>query len=362
MRRRNCHFKLWTATMIILVVVVMNLLLISTMFSSSAKEREFSKEDFVREDFPYPLDIDLLSLVDKIKRGLPTNVEPINDPKFTYLHLPKNSCTTTSKKVGSSKIFIDLLIVIKSRVENFARRALIRRLWGNRTCWSSRFAIERVFSLGATSSLNLQRKVDEEFTQEGDLLQQNFLDSYYNTTYKNMMAFQWIAKYCGNARDILFVDEDRFIYPRGIVRYLSNLSDVTRRKLLAGFVQRYPPVIRNPNNKWFVSYKEYPWERYPTFISGGAILVSAPILRDISIAMPYTAFIKLDDVFLGIIYHKLLFLPMHLKEFYNTDIDLKLPIDGRVLVAHGFNDSTLLEKAWLQSDSAVFCRSKIQTI
>ena len=72
-----------------------------------------------------------------------------------------------------------------------------------------------------------------------------------------------------------------------------------------GHQQLYSRPIGNQRSKWYISEEQYPFDMFPTFLSGGAILTHISVVRRLHIAFPYVKIIDLDDVYVAIVAHKL---------------------------------------------------------
>jgi hypothetical protein len=48
--------------------------------------------------------------------------------------------------------------------------------------------------------IHLQAAVEQEFAQHKDLVQGNFVDSYFNNTWKTALGFRWAVEHCPKAR------------------------------------------------------------------------------------------------------------------------------------------------------------------
>ena len=59
--------------------------------------------------------------------------------------------------------------------------------------------------LGWPGSDAKQDKLQEETTLHGDIVQEDFTDSYRNLTYKAIMAMKWVSTYCKHATFVLKV-------------------------------------------------------------------------------------------------------------------------------------------------------------
>ena len=68
-----------------------------------------------------------------------------------------------------------------------------------------------VFLLGATKDAALQRSLEMESRRHGDLVQGDFLDTYHNLSYKEIMGNLWISEFCEQAEFVVKTDDDQFI-------------------------------------------------------------------------------------------------------------------------------------------------------
>ena len=64
---------------------------------------------------------------------------------------------------------------------------------------------------GATTEAGRQRRLEEESSKYGDLVQGDFLDTYRNLSYKAIMGSLWVAEFCGQAEFVVKIDDDCFL-------------------------------------------------------------------------------------------------------------------------------------------------------
>lgn len=90
-----------------------------------------------------------------------------------------------------------LLILIKSKVDNFKERLAIRKTWAQLDEYG---IIKRVFLLGRPKPTHekIAQKLDEEIIGFGDIVQQDFFDGYFNNTLQTLMGIKWAIDYCLN--------------------------------------------------------------------------------------------------------------------------------------------------------------------
>lgn len=109
---------------------------------------------------------------------------------FSFVYNPVETC---------SKRAPYLLIVIKSRVDHFEHRQVLRETWAKQQ--EEYGLVERMFSLGLTKenineTSEINRKLRIENLNHGDIVQSSFIDDYYNNTLKMMMGIRWACEYC----------------------------------------------------------------------------------------------------------------------------------------------------------------------
>ncbi len=64
-------------------------------------------------------------------------------------------------------------------------------------------------------------------TAYGDLVQENFIDSYRNLTLKTLMGIRWASIHCSNAKFVVKIDDDVIINPFYLLNYLDNVTNTT---------------------------------------------------------------------------------------------------------------------------------------
>lgn len=323
--------------------------------------------------FVYPLDIDIEDIVYKIKNGMEPNIKPINEYKYRFKIMNKNKC----KKSDNTDDEIRLLFMIKSALGNTLQRNAIRNSWG----WEKRFSdvsIRRVFILGIDpDNPAIQDKIDEEFQRYDDIIQADFVDNYYNNTVKTMMSFKWIVHNCPRAQYIFFSDDDMYVSTKNLLAFIRNplniqpgerrllyeqnlaekferpeitrklyeISDMYNGKLLAGYVFFSSPM-RHKISKWYITVKEYPYSKYPPYVTAGAYLVSFPALIDLYYTSLYTKHFRFDDIYLGIVAKKAGITPLHNENFYFWKKDYNKDSYSSVIASHGYEDPDELLKVW----------------
>lgn len=255
---------------------------------------------------------------------------PVNSVTTSYIHEP-HICT----QLNGTRL---LLILVKSDAANSAQRMAIRNTWGN----ISDPNIKLIFLVGYYSIV--QEIIDLEAKIYNDVLQGDFVDIYRNNFNKTVMAYTWAVENCLNTQYLFFVDEDFFVNLRNIIQYLRSQSVHSMHNLIVGHLMENAKPFRTKSSKWFITKEEYPYDQYPSYLSGGAILASMNIAKLLKTAFPYVQYIHIDDVYLGLVAKKLNIVMTHDARF---DIEYTNPMHLKdIFASHAYGDHRQLLALW----------------
>jgi len=141
-----------------------------------------------------------------------------------------------------------------------------------------------------------QAEVEEESRLESDIVQGDFIDSYHNLTYKNVMGLLWATEYCSGAGVIVKTDDDMWLD-------LHAISTISRAFNFNG-EQLACTVLNNltveRSGKWAVSEKvseeEIGYSIYPPACSGWLYLISSATAASLLQAATGAKYFWIDDV------------------------------------------------------------------
>ncbi|XP_068196056.1 lactosylceramide 1,3-N-acetyl-beta-D-glucosaminyltransferase A-like [Antennarius striatus] len=208
-----------------------------------------------------------------------------------------------------------LLLLVKTSPENIERRNAIRSTWGNETYIQNHLGVtvKVLFVLGAPptkeeepswskrSGVGFQEHLADEDRLHGDMIQQDFLDSFHNLTLKLILQFHWTHRCCAHARFLMTADDDVFVHMPNLVSYLQDAKSKGVTDFWIGRVHRGAPPIRRKDSKYYVSFEMYQWLSYPDYTAGAGYVVSGDVADKIYQAMlTLNASLYIDDVFMGI--------------------------------------------------------------
>lgn len=205
------------------------------------------------------------------------------------------SFTLNSRRCDADKDLF-LVIFVHSAPAHFSHRKALRETWGHESNLA-RDGMRLVFLLGETRSQEVQVALEEEHRKYEDLVQGNFVDSYRNLTYKHVMGLKWITYHCRQARYIFKADDDIFVDIRQMAQYIKGAWGLAaQRRLLFCFVYHAPPVKRSHRSKWYVSFREYSADYYPSYCAGWGILMSPDVVFALYTQSPHEPYFWVDDV------------------------------------------------------------------
>ncbi|XP_054766863.2 beta-1,3-galactosyltransferase 5-like [Lytechinus pictus] len=215
---------------------------------------------------------------------------------FRYIHNPSYTCYERD----GSKMKVHVLFYSPTATYHFKRRQAIRETYGNSSQWESlgeHGTMRTVFLLGSTPNDTLQSYIDYEAIRHGDIVQENFLDSYLNLTLKTTMGLKWVNYFCKHAQYAVKIDDDTMMNQRRFLDKVlgnSSLTNYAAGKTWIGAVSS-----RNKTQKFYVSKEEYPFPTYPPYLDGPVYILSTDVVQKVYKAALTTPTFKWEDVFLG---------------------------------------------------------------
>ena len=239
----------------------------------------------------------------------PFNVEPVaaaskvvNPHPFKLIYNPL-PCSSDENLEEEDYEPVFLLVYVHSGVTHFDRRELIRRTWGNVSCFE--IAVRLVFVIGMPNTddaVDVQRLVAAEWRRHGDLVQEDFVDSYLNMTYKAVAALKWISNSCRHARFVLKADDDIFVNMFSLLEILSKsvpLSNTRRpRLLICNHRWKVFEGAVDHDGKWSTERSVWRYEFWPPHCQGMAFVVTTDLAIDLYEESYGVPFLWMDDLYL----------------------------------------------------------------
>ena len=299
------------------------------------------------EELEIPTKVNIQEAVHNVKNHLKSvlDYDDVNQLNFDFLHHSKHTCSPSKSNLNNNKQELNpyLIILVKSRLGNFQVRETIRNTWAQRDKLN---LIRTVFLVGIPDEGDrLMSNLELENRQYNDIVQQNFVDTYFNNTLKTLMGLRWINTYCMNSKYFLFIDDDFYLNPNLLMSYLKN--NVTNEKLetlYEGYVFPNSSPMRHLISKWYISLDEYEYHKFPPFIAAGCYVLSKQTAQKLYLASRLVKIFRFDDIYLALLAFKLGIKPTHLASInyyappYETDT-----YANQVISAHDFAPDELTQ-------------------
>jgi hypothetical protein len=101
------------------------------------------------------------------------------------------------------------------------------------------------------------------------------------------------------------------------MKYLAhNVTDSMMNKLYAGFVFPNSSPMRHKFSKWYISLSDYPYHKFPPFVAAGCYVLSKKSADMFYYASKLIEFFKFDDIYMGLLAHKLDIKPIHMESVH----------------------------------------------
>ncbi|XP_056585580.1 UDP-GlcNAc:betaGal beta-1,3-N-acetylglucosaminyltransferase 7, like [Triplophysa dalaica] len=203
---------------------------------------------------------------------------------------------------------VDLLVVVKSVIEEHDRREAVRKTWGKEQVIRG-MNIKTLFLLGTPSTgkdaRNLQALVKYEDRTYGDILQWDFMDTFFNLTLKEVNFLRWFNIYCSKVPFIFKGDDDVFVHSKNLVELIGfKIEENKVNNLIVGDTIFKAKPIRNRQSKYFIPKELYD-KPYPPYLGGGGFLMSSKVAHRLFMVSENVELYPIDDVFLGMCLQRL---------------------------------------------------------
>ncbi|KAL0159946.1 hypothetical protein M9458_043671, partial [Cirrhinus mrigala] len=190
-----------------------------------------------------------------------------------------------------------LVLIVPVAPHQVDARNAIRSTWGNESSVQGK-AVVTLFLVGLPGRSKAQQQLEEESRQHRDLLQSNFVDSYFNLTIKTMLIMDWLATRCPQASYAVKVDSDMYINMENLMSLLLA-PNTPRENYITGYLMWNQNVIRNKKSKYYVSEELYPEPKYPLYVLGVGYVFSNDLPKKIVEASKHMKPFNIEDAYVG---------------------------------------------------------------
>jgi len=230
-----------------------------------------------------------------------------------------------------------MIAYVHTAPDHYKRRMVIRQTWGDSSNYKVQMRLVFVMGSHSASAINrsnseIQQSLYFEAEEYADIVQEDFLDSYRNLTYKGIAALKWITNYCSRAKFVVKTDDDIFVNSFGLIARLKRLLKpkeangvaVVPTGVLMCLVWTGMIVMRE--GKWKVDVSEWKESTYPTYCSGSAFIMSTDVAISLHAISYHVPFFWVDDFYVTGL------LPLKLGNITHTQIASSYVLNGGKLV------------------------------
>lgn len=196
-----------------------------------------------------------------------------------------------------------LIIFVPSRPGAITRREIIRKTYGSfaeNSAYDTGVRknisgpVRLIFMIGTTNESSARYIVNENKIY-GDIIQADFVDSYYNLTVKILLGMKWVASNCPKVKYFLKVDDDIFVNLPALIGFLKSEA-YYKSGVMYGRLNLHRPVLRE--GQWAVRKEEFPLTYYPSYLAGNSYVISGNILQKLFHYSEYVPYLHIEDVFI----------------------------------------------------------------
>lgn len=262
-----------------------------------------------------------------------------------------------------------ILIIVPSVPSHFENRDVIRNTYGLYARFSgaapAKFSsnigetVELLFIMGRDGNQNTDYFLEEESRMYGDIVQADFVDSYFNLTRKILVGLKWTSTYCRKLQYLLKIDEDVFINLPVLAGRLREKPFNVANGSIYGYIYKRGNVRRD--GKWRVSHQEFPLAKYPSYASGNSYVISGNIIPRLFWISEYFPYLPIEDALItGILARVIMADQIHLQGFTTWETPEPDPcsfVKKKRISATNLNNDSMI-KLWRASQAFdVYCHS-----
>lgn len=146
----------------------------------------------------------------------------VNNPHvYKFLLKPDvKECRVVDKKK------IRLVAIVMISAEYFKKRMVIRASWGNASQLNDPlFDLKVFFAVGWwKKDAKINEKIKREAEIYNDIIQEDYVEDYFNITIKVIGSFKFIAEYCSNSDFVLRINDDMVPNMKHLINFLNQIK------------------------------------------------------------------------------------------------------------------------------------------
>ena len=200
---------------------------------------------------------------------------------------------------SGQSVSIFILSAATTSGRSYLKRQAERKTWVSEAK-ENNISVYFVIALSKNETTNQLLK--EESKQYKDMIQMQFIDSYWNLTLKTLSILHWVNKNCKNSKLIIKADDDIVLNIDLLLHSLDQFE-----KGISGFKDSKLYVERDPAVKWWYPKEYYKPDVYPPLVFGGFSAITSDVIPKLleTLDSYSDTVLDLEDVFVtGILAEK----------------------------------------------------------
>lgn len=160
----------------------------------------------------------------------------------------------------------EYIVAIQCRPSDFLKRYVMRKI---KNLYNK---YQFIFFIGLSKNKHINVLINEENNKYHDIIQFNFLSSYYNCTIQIKFTLNYIYNNCKNYKWIIKLDIDTFI---NFKRFDNIEDEIYRRNIgvIAYFINK--GVLKcNTSTKWNLPCSDLLPKKHPSFPTGACYIIN----------------------------------------------------------------------------------------
>ncbi|XP_075711569.1 beta-1,3-galactosyltransferase 1-like [Rhinoderma darwinii] len=236
-----------------------------------------------------------------------------------------------------------LVIMVFGESHDQESRQAIRETWGNEKIYDVDVVSIFLFGLPHVAPDQTQRLLEQESVVFGDIIQQDFMDKYYNLTLKTLMGMEWVTTFCSTASYVIKIDNDMFLNVDYLVHQVLHTNVPVRKNYFTGAIVANTGPLRSTAYKWYVPKEVYPNDTYPPYCAGPGYVFSVDMAKKIYDLAQEIRVIPMEDAFMGICLYELHIPPTEPppNTFHGTKLEYNLCKFKKVAIVHHYTGKEL---------------------
>ena len=214
---------------------------------------------------------------------------------------------------------LTVVVMLTSHPRNTERRHAVRTTWGKNRSDHVNDDFRVFFVVAKDRNVTVMNNLYKESNTHKDIVFGEHYESFETLPWKTEMMLEWSYKHC-RADYLLKSDDDIFVNMSNLFKLIAT---VDKRKVYVGFRSGVLAALahRSCAIKYSVTWEAYSFPYLPTHATGGGILLSRDLVRDV---IPYLVSgvdkppLHLEDVSLALLLLNVNIQPSHNPHFRHS--------------------------------------------